>query len=33
MYITINGLAFFIVIIVALLVGLGVGFFLGKKNS
>ncbi len=33
MYITINGLAFFIVIVVALLVGLGVGFFLGKKNS
>ncbi len=33
MYITINGLAFFIVIIVALLIGLGVGFFLGKKNS
>lgn len=33
MYITINGLAFFIVIVVALLIGLGVGFFLGKKNS
>lgn len=32
MYITINGLAFFVIIVVALLVGLAVGFFLGKRH-
>lgn len=32
MYITINGLAFFILLVVVLLVGLGIGFFLGKRH-
>lgn|GEM_PF-6126003 len=31
MYITINGLAFFILIVVAVLIGIGVGFFLGRR--